>query len=74
MRPFAATSKVVLTDAALIVASIDELDLQDAVCLALLAKKRVDDGAPALADVVDPVLMDEGLQLDGFALPVEPFE
>jgi len=55
----AAASKAVRTNAAIIVATIDELDLQDIFHLALLSKNRVDDGASALSDVVDPVLMDE---------------
>jgi len=55
----AAASKAVLTNAAIIVATIDELDLQDIFRLALLSKKRVDHGASALSNVVDPVLMDE---------------
>ncbi|MBW2685993.1 MAG: hypothetical protein JRE19_08760 [Deltaproteobacteria bacterium] len=58
MRPLATAPKVVLTRAAFVVAAIDQLDLQDAVRLALLSKKRVDDGAPALAHVIDPVLVD----------------
>lgn len=61
-------------NAALIAAAIDELDLQDVVCLALLSKKSVDDGASALPDVVDPILVDELLERDRFALSVEPLE
>jgi hypothetical protein len=59
VRSLAAASKAVLTNAAIIVATVDQLDLQDILGLALLSKKRVDHGASALTDVVDPILVDE---------------
>jgi len=59
VRALAPASKGVLTNAAIIIATIDELDLQDILCLTLLSKKRVNDGASPLTDVVDPVLVDE---------------
>jgi hypothetical protein len=74
VRPLAAAPKVVLTRAAFVVATIDQLDLQDAVRLALLSKKRVDDGASTLADVVDPILVDQFMEQDRFLLSVEALQ
>jgi hypothetical protein len=61
-------------NAALIAAVIGELDLQDIICLTLLSKKGFHDSASALADVVDPILVDEPLQRHRLALSVGPFE
>jgi hypothetical protein len=74
VRPLTAASKVVRTGAALAVAAIDELDLHDAFRLALLSKERIDYGAPALTDVVDPVLVDQLFYRDRFALPVKALQ
>jgi butyrate kinase len=74
VRPLATASKAVLSDAALIIAVIDELDLQDALCLALLLKERIHHGAPVPAHIVQPISMDELFERDRFALALRPFE
>ena len=74
VRPLAAASKAVLTDASLIIAVIDELDLQDTLRLALLLKERSHHRAPIPTHVVDPISMDELLDRDRLALALRPFE
>jgi hypothetical protein len=74
VRPFSATSKIVGSGTAPVIATIDELDLQDVVPLALLSKEGVDHGAPIPLHVVDPVLVDQLFQWDVFALSVEALE
>jgi hypothetical protein len=59
---------------AVVVTTIDELDLENVLCLALLSKERVDHGASALTDVVDPILVDQRPERDRFVPSVEPLE
>jgi hypothetical protein len=70
----ATAPKAVRLAVAFAVAVIDQLDLHDAFALALLSKEGVDNDAPALSDVVDPILVDQALHRDGFALPIEALE
>ena len=74
MRAFASASKRVLMRTAIVVAAIDDLDLEHVIRLALLLKERLDHCTPALSDVVDPVLVDLPLHSDRLALTIEPLE
>ena len=74
MCSLATAPKAVRPAVALAIAVIDQLDLHDAFPFALLSKEGVDNDAPALSDVVDPILVDQALHRDRFALPVEALE
>jgi hypothetical protein len=61
-------------DSPRVIASIDQLHLQNAVGLALLLEERIHYGAPVLTDILEPIGMDRCLERNRLVFTTDSLE